>query len=166
MAQVTFKGTPVETVGELPEVGQKAPDFVLTKRDLSDVGLGDFHGRKRVLNIVPSLDTRVCAASAKRFEQEVDKLNDTVVLTVSNDLPFAQDRFCKSEEVEKVITLSQLRNRDFGRDYGIAMKSGPLAGLLARAVVIVDENDTVTYTQLVPEIGQEPDYDDVLTHVS
>mgnify|MGYP006300646381 CR=1 FL=1 len=166
MAQVTFKGTPVETVGELPEVGQKAPDFVLTKRDWGDVGLSDFQGKKRVLNIAPSLDTSVCAATAKRFEQEVEKLRDTVVLTVSNDLPYAQDRFCKNENIQNVITLSQVRNRDFGRDYGIAMKTGPRAGLLARAVVIVDENDTVTYTQLVPEIGQEPDYDDVLKHVS
>lgn len=162
MASVTFKGQPVTTVGELPRKGSKAPDFRLTGRDMSDVSLSDFAGKKKILNIVQSLDTRVCAASAKRFEQEISKLDNCVCLTVSDDLPFAQDRFCKSEGVENVVTLSELRNREFGDAYGIRQKDGPMEGLLARAVVIVDENDTVSYTQLVPEISQEPDYEEVL----
>jgi thiol peroxidase len=166
MAQISFKGTPVHTTGELPSEGDKAPDFVLTKNDLSDVSLSDFTGKTKILNIVPSLDTRVCAASAKRFNEEVKKLDDTVVLTVSADLPFAQKRFCESENIDSVVTLSQLRNREFGRRYGVEQADGPMAGLLGRAVVVVDGTDTVRYTQLVPEIAQEPDYDDVLKAVS
>lgn len=166
MAQITFKGTPVHTTGELPSEGEKAPDFVLTKNDLSDVTLSDFAGKTKILNIVPSLDTRVCAASAKRFNEEVKKLGDAVVLTVSADLPFAQKRFCETEKIDSVVTLSQLRNREFGRRYGIEQADGPMAGLLGRAVVVVDGNNTVRYTQLVPEIAQEPDYDDVLQAVS
>jgi thiol peroxidase len=166
MAQITFKGNPVHTTGELPAEGEKAPDFTLTRGDMSDVGLADFAGQTKILNIVPSLDTSVCAASAKRFNEEVKKLDNTVVLTVSADLPFAQKRFCETETIDSVVTLSQLRNREFGRRYGIEQADGPLAGLLGRAVVVVDANDTVRYTQLVPEIAQEPDYDAVLAAVS
>lgn len=162
MASVAFKGTPVHTVGDLPPKGSKAPDFRLTKADKSDVTLADFAGKKKILNIVPSLDTRTCAASAKRFEQEIGKLDNTICLTISADLPFAQERFCKSEGIENVITLSEMRTRDFGKDYGVRMIDGPLEGLLARSVVVLDEKDTVIYTQLVPEISQEPDYEDVL----
>jgi thiol peroxidase len=166
MAQILYKGTPVHTTGELPAEGSRAPDFVLTKNDFSDVGLGDFAGKIKILNIVPSLDTDTCAASAKRFNEEVKKLDNTVVLTISADLPYAQKRFCEAESIDSVVTLSQLRNREFGRRYGIEQAEGQKAGLLARAVVVIDENDTVRYTQLVPEISQEPDYDAVLEAVS
>jgi len=165
MAQIAFKGNPVHTTGELPRVGQKAPDFRLTTADLTDVSLSDFAGKKKILNIVPSLDTRVCASSARRFDQEIRKLPNTVVLTVSADLPFAQKRFCQSENIEQVKTLSQLRDRKFGKEYGIQLVNGPMAGLLGRAVVVLDEEDIVRYTQLVPEIAQEPDYEDVLKAV-
>jgi thiol peroxidase len=146
-------------------VGSKAPDFVLVKADLSDVTLKDFAGKKKILNIVPSLDTGVCAASAKRFNEEIKKLKDVVVLTISMDLPFAQDRFCKAEQVDSVITLSDMRKKDFGKRYGVEIADGPLAGLFSRAVVVLDENDTVVYTQQVPEIGQEPDYEKALEAV-
>ena len=165
MAKITVGGKPATTSGELPSVGSKAPDFLLTKSDLGDVSLKDFRGMKKVLNIVTSLDTGTCANSAKKFEAEAAKLNDTVVLTVSCDLPFAQSRFCQSEGISKVITLSQLRNRDFGRDYGVEFIDGPLAGLLARSLVVLDENDTVLYTQQVPENGEEPDYEPALEAV-
>ncbi|MFP4430818.1 MAG: thiol peroxidase [Spirochaetota bacterium] len=162
MAQITFKGNPVHTSGTLPQTNSAAPDFVLTTGDLSDVSLKDFAGKRKILNIVPSLDTGVCAASAVRFNEEIDKVDNAVVLTVSEDLPFAQSRFCESNGVDKVVTLSQLRNKDFGKAYGVEMVDGPLAGLLSRAVVVIDENDNVIYTQQVPEITQEPDYDEVL----
>jgi thiol peroxidase len=165
MATITFKGSPIHTVGQLPKVGSKAPDFVLVKADLSDVTLKDFAGKKKILNIVPSLDTGVCAASAKRFNEEIKKLKDVVVLTISMDLPFAQDRFCKAEQVDSVITLSDMRKKDFGKRYGVEIADGPLAGLFSRAVVVLDENDTVIYTQQVPEIGQEPDYEKALEAV-
>ncbi len=162
MAQIAFKGNPVNTSGTLPKTNSTAPDFVLTTGDLSDVSLKDFAGKRKILNIVPSLDTGVCAASAVRFNKEIDKVDNAVVLTVSEDLPFAQSRFCESNGVDKVVTLSQLRNKDFGKTYGVEMVDGPLAGLLSRAVVVIDENDNVIYTQQVPEITQEPDYDEVL----
>jgi thiol peroxidase len=165
MAKITVGGKPATTSGTLPAVGSKAPDFLLTKGDLSDVKLKDFQGKKKILNIVTSLDTGTCAASAKRFEAEVAKLNNTMVLTVSCDLPFAQSRFCQSEGISKVLTLSQLRDRNFGRDYGVEFMDGPLAGLLARSIVVLDENDTVLYTQQVPENGEEPDYEPALKAV-
>jgi thiol peroxidase len=165
MAQVAFKGTPVHTVGELPGKGSKAPDFTLTKGDLSDVSLDHFSGKKKVLNVVPSLDTGTCAASARRFNEEIKKHGDAVVLTVSGDTPFAQKRFCEASNIDSVVTLSQLRNRDFGQNYGVTMTDGPLAGLLARAVVVLDKENTVQYTQLVPEIANEPDYDSALAAV-
>lgn len=166
MAQVSFKGQPVHTVGELPAQGDAAPDFTLTKGDLSDVSLQDFAGKKKILNIVPSLDTGTCAASARRFNEEIKKYDDTVVLTVSGDTPFAQKRFCDSFNIDSVVTVSQLRNRAFGDAYGTTMTDGPLAGLLARAVVVLDENNAVRYTQLVPEIANEPDYESALQAVA
>lgn len=162
MAQITLKGNAVTTSGDLPKAGARAPEFRLTKSDLSDVTLSDFAGKKKVLNITPSLDTSVCAASAKQFNERVRGRGDAVILNVSNDSPFAQKRFCEANDIDSVITLSQMRNRDFGSSYGVEMKSGPLEGLLARAVVVLDEKDTVLYTQLVPEIAQEPDYDRAL----
>jgi thioredoxin-dependent peroxiredoxin len=158
MAIIKFKGNPVHTVGELPKVGSKAPDFKLTKGDLSDVSLGNFAGKVKILNIVPSLDTSTCALSAKRFNEEIKKLGGAIVLNISRDLPFAQARFCKAEGVDAVIPLSELRDRSFGKGYGAEMLDGPLAGLLSRAVVVLDANDKVAYVQQVPEIAQEPDY--------
>lgn len=165
MATITFKGNPVHTVGELPKKGEKAPDFRLTRGDLGDVSLKDFAGKKKILNIVPSLDTPVCAISTKRFNQEIGKLDNVVVLAVSNDLPFAQKRFCDAEKVDKVIPVSELRDRTFGDRYGVRISDGPFAGLLSRAVVVIDENDNVVYTEQVPEIAQEPNYDQALAAV-
>ncbi len=162
MAQVTRKGQPINTIGELPARGSTAPDFRLTKSDLSDVTLADFAGKKKILSITPSLDTSTCAASAKRFDSEAAKLGDTVILHVSRDLPAAQARFCRSEGVSSVITLSELRNREFGRQYGVEIVDGPIAGLLARAVIVLDKDNRVVYTQQVPEISQEPDYETAL----
>jgi thiol peroxidase len=162
MATITLKGNPIHTSGDLPAVGTKAPDFKLTRSDLRDVSLKDFAGKKKVLNIVPSLDTPVCAASTRRFNQEADKLGGAVILTVSNDLPFAQQRFCAAEGISSVVPLSELRSRDFGSNYGIRIIDGPLAGLLGRAVVVIDEQDKVIYTEQVPEIAQEPNYEAVL----
>lgn len=157
MSEITFRGSPIHTTGTLPEVGQQAPTFTLVATDLSEVHLGDFAGRTLVLNIFPSLDTDVCAASVRRFNQEAAGLEDTVVLNVSADLPFAQARFCGAEGIEDALAASSFRST-FGQDYGVAMTDGPLAGILSRAVVIVDPNGTVTYHEQVPEIGQEPDY--------
>ncbi len=165
MATVTLKGNPIHTCGTLPQIGTKAPDFTLVKSDLSDVTLASFKGKKKILNIVPSLDTGVCAASAKRFNDEVKKLSDVVVLTVSEDLPFAQDRFCKAEGIGNVVTLSDMRKKDFGKKYGAEIVDGPLAGVLSRAIVVLDANDKVVYTEQVPEIAQEPDYAKALAAV-
>ncbi|OPZ58934.1 MAG: Thiol peroxidase [Synergistetes bacterium ADurb.Bin520] len=165
MATVKLHGNTIHTSGELPKPGAQAPDFVVVKADLSDVSLASFAGKKKILNIVPSLDTGVCAASAKRFNDEIKKLSDTVVLTISMDLPFAQDRFCKAENITNVITLSDMRKKDFGRKYGVEIVDGPLAGVFARAVVALDAQNKVVYTQLVPEITQEPDYAKALAAV-
>lgn len=162
MATITLKGNPVHTVGDLPRSGSKAPDFVLTRGDLADVSLRNFSGKRKLLNIVPSLDTGVCAASARRFNQEAAALPDVVLLTVSCDLPFAQKRFCDAEGIENLITLSELRSRSFGEAYGVRIADGPLAGLLSRAVIVLDQDDTVVYTEQVPEITQEPDYEKAL----
>ena len=162
MATITLKGNPVHTSGDLPKIGSKAPDFKLTKGDLSDVSLSSFAGKVRILNIVPSLDTSTCALSAKKFNEEIKKLNGAVVLNVSRDLPFAQARFCKAEGVDAVVPLSELRDRTFGAAYGVEMKDGPLAGLLSRSVVVVDASGTVVYAQQVPEIAAEPDYTSAL----
>jgi thiol peroxidase len=142
--------------------GETAPDFVLTRGDLTDVSLKDFEGKKKILNIVPSLDTGICAASARRFNKDADALKNAVVLTISSDLPFAQKRFCEAEGIKSVVTLSELRSRDFGSDYGVRIVDGPFTGLLSRAVVVLDEENRVIYTEQVPEIAQEPNYDKAL----
>lgn len=162
MAEITLKGNPVKTVGELPAVATQAPPFMLAKADLSDAGLGDFAGKTVVLNVFPSIDTEVCAASVRRFNEEASGLTSAVVLCVSVDLPFAHGRFCEAEGLKDVIPLSAFRSPDFGQDYGLTIASGPLRGLLSRAIVIVDRSGKVTYTEQVPEITQEPDYEAAL----
>ena len=163
MAQITFKGTLVETVGSLPAKGSEAPFFCLVKTDLSEAGPADFAGKRLVLNIFPSLDTPVCAASVRRFNQEAASLDNTVVLCISADLPFAHSRFCEVEGLKNVISLSVFRSPEFGRDYGVTLASGPLKGLLSRAIVIIDADGIVRYTEQVAEIVEEPDYSAALT---
>lgn len=158
MATVTFKGTPLNTNGDLPAVGAAAPEFKLVNGQLQDVGLADFAGKKKLMSIVPSLDTSVCALSTRKLNEESKKHSDAVVLVISADLPFAQKRFCDAEGLNNVVPLSMMRSRNFAKDYGVLQVNGPLAGLTARAVVVLDENNRVRYTELVPEIAQEPDY--------
>lgn len=158
MAKITFKGNAAHTAGTLPAAGSAAPDFKLTKSDLSDASLKDYLGKKVVLNIFPSLDTPVCAASVRRFNAEASKLDNTVVLCISRDLPFAQGRFCAAEGLNNVITASEYKDSSFSDAYGVRIQDGPLAGLFSRAVVVVDESGKVKYTEQVPEIAQEPDY--------
>ena len=162
MAKITLKGNPVKTIGKLPKVGKKAPNFSLIKADLSKAKLKDFKGSKVVLNIFPSLDTGTCAASVRRFNEEAGKLENTKVLCISSDLPFAQARFCGAEGLENVITLSDFSKGKFGKAYGLTIENGPLANLHSRAIVILDEKGDVTYTQQVPEIVDEPDYEAAL----
>ncbi len=162
MATITLEGNAIHTNGELPAVGAAAPDFKLTTKDLADVSLADFAGRKKLLNIVPSLDTGVCATSTKKFDEAAKGRDDVVFLTISADLPFAQGRFCEAEQIDSVQTLSMMRDKNFAKDYGVLITDGPLAGITARAVVVLDADDKVLYTELVPEIVQEPDYDKAL----
>lgn len=162
MAQITFKGNPIRTAGELPGIGSVAPDFTVIKTDLSPVSLGEFKGRRVVLNIFPSIDTPVCANSVRRFNAEASSLVNTVVLCVSKDLPFAQKRFCAAEGLENVITASEFRDSSFSSAYRVSIAEGPLQGLFSRAIVVVDEKGKVSYTEQVPEIGQEPDYEKAL----
>lgn len=162
MATITLKGGTIHSVGELPKTGTTAPDFKLTKADLSEVSLADFKGKVRILNIVPSLDTGTCAASARAFNKKIKELGGAVVLTISRDLPFAQKRFCEAEGIDAVVTLSEMRDRTFGKAYGAELIDGPLAGLLSRAVVVVDPAGKVVYTEQVPEIAQEPNYEKAL----
>ncbi len=162
MAQITLKGNPINTIGNLPEAGTVAPEFTLVKNDLSETKLSDYKGKKVILNIFPSLDTATCAASVRRFNQEASSLENTVVLCVSKDLPFAQARFCGAEGLEDVHTVSDFRTGQFGKDYGVEIIDGPLAALESRAVVIVDEEGKVIYGEQVPEIVDEPDYDKAL----
>jgi thiol peroxidase len=161
MANITLGGNPIHTSGNLPAVGAKAPDFKLTAGDLKDLGLADFKGKKKVLNIVPSLDTPVCATSTRRFNAEASKLPNVAVLVISADLPFAAKRFCTTEGLANVTPLSTFRST-FARDYGIALVDGALAGVTGRAVMVLDENDKVVYEELVPEIKQEPNYEKAL----
>ncbi|MBK6346119.1 MAG: thiol peroxidase [Bacteroidales bacterium] len=162
MASITLKGNPINTSGYLPATGAKAPDFKLVKSDLSILSLGDLSGKKVVLNIFPSLDTGVCAASVRQFNAAAEKLDNTVVVCVSKDLPFAHSRFCVAEGLQNVVSASDFRSGSFGKDYGAEITDGPLAGLLSRAVVVLDENGLVKYTEQVPEIVQEPDYEAAL----
>lgn len=161
MATITFQGNPLHTSGELPEAGTKAPDFILVNNKLADVTLKTYAGKKKVLNIVPSLDTPTCAASTRKFNEKAAHLYNTVVLVISADLPFAQCRFCEVEDLKHVIPLSTFRS-DFADDYGVKLVDTFLAGLTARAVIIIDEHDNIVYTQLVSELANEPDYESVL----
>lgn len=158
MATITLKGSEIHTAGELPRVGSKAPDFTLTDRDLNDVSLSHWMGRKKLLSIFPSIDTPVCAASTRKFNDYAGEHEDTVMLMISADLPFAQKRYCGEKGLDNVVTLSTMRSPDFGRNYGVEITDGPMAGVTARAIVVLDENDTVVHSELVPEIGEEPDY--------
>ncbi len=162
MAKITLKGNPIHTIGELPKTEKKIKDFTLVKSDLSQVTLKDFTGHKLVLNIFPSLDTGVCAASVRRFNKVAGELQNTKVLCISRDLPFAQSRFCGAEGLTNVITLSDFNTGDFGKNYGLEIADGPLKGLHSRAVIIVNEDGEVVYTEQVPEIAQEPDYEKAL----
>lgn len=164
MAQITLKGNPINTVGELPAVGSTAPAFTLTGTDLGTVGSDQFSGKPLLLNIFPSVDTPVCAASVRKFNESA-AASGVAVLNVSNDLPFAQKRFCGAEGIENVTTGSGFRD-SFGADYGITIADGPMAGLLGRAIVVINADGTVAYTELVPEIAQEPDYDAALAALS
>lgn len=165
MSTVTFKGTPIQLAGTFPTVGKQAPDFKLAAGDLSDKQLADFKGKTKILNIVPSLDTPVCAISARKFNEAVSTRNNVVLLNISADLPFAQGRFCESNALRNIVPLSTFRAPTFGTDYGVQLAEGPLAGLTARAVVVLDASNNVTYTELVPEIAQEPNYDAALKMV-
>jgi thioredoxin-dependent peroxiredoxin len=158
MAKTAFQGAPVTTIGNLPAVGSKAPDFRLVKGDLSEITLFSLKGKKVVLNIFPSIDTGVCAASVRRFNQEAAGRKDAVVVCISRDLPFAAARFCGAEGITNVVTASEYRDQDFSKAYGVLITDSPLVGLHARSVVVVDGNGNVKYTELVPEITQEPNY--------
>jgi thiol peroxidase len=165
MAQTALQGNPVNLAGDLPAVGSPAPDFKLVDKDLADKSLADFAGKTKLLNIVPSLDTPVCATSTKRFNEAMAGKDNAVVLVISADLPFAMGRFCGAEGIENVVALSMMRSRNFAKDYGVLIEDGPLAGITARAVVVIDADDRVLYTQLVPDITQEPDYDTALAQL-
>lgn len=162
MAVFNLKGNPFNTTGDLPATGSGAAEFSLTKTDLSEITLSELKGKRVVLNVFPSIDTDVCANSVRRFNAEASKLQNTVVLCISMDLPFAHARFCGAEGLEDVVSVSDFRTGDFGRKYGMRIADGPLAGLLARSVVVVDGEGKVIYTELVPETTQEPDYDSAI----
>lgn len=162
MSKVNLDGNPLDVSGQFPQPGDTAPDFTLTTSDLKDVGLDQFAGKRKILNIIPSIDTGVCAASTRKFNEKAGNLDNTEVLVISADLPFAAARFCGAEGLKGVQTLSSFRNYSFQQDYGVALQTGPLAGLCARAVVVLDENNKVLHSQLVDEIKNEPDYDAAL----
>jgi len=166
MASITLQGNPITTNGELPAVGSDAPDFKLVDGELNDRSLADYAGKKKLLNIVPSLDTPVCATSTKKFNEYASANDDTVTLVIAADLPFAMTRFCGAEDTENVIGLSLMRSKAFAKDYGVLIQDGPLAGITARAVVVLDADNKVLYTELVPEIAQEPDYDAAIAALS
>ena len=163
---VTFADNNVRIEGSFPHVGTKAPAFSLVDKDLNDISLDNFTGKKKVLNIVPSLDTPVCAISTRKFNEKASSLSNTAVLIISADLPFAMSRFCTTEGLDKVVTLSTMRGADFKKDYGVALSDGPLAGLTARAVIVLDESDNVIHAELVSEIKDEPNYDAALATLS
>lgn len=165
MATVTLEGSTLEVLGHFPLPGESVHSFMLVDKKLNDVSLSQFEGKRKILSIVPSIDTPVCATSTRQFNQAASKLDNVVVLVISADLPFAQARFCGAEGLNNVIMLSTLRGRDFSKDYGVLIKTYPLAGLCARAVIVLDEHDRVIYSQLVPEVTDEPDYDAALAAV-
>ena len=162
MATITLRGNEIHTTGMLPAVGSQAPDFELVDGKLANKKLRDFAGKKKLLNIVPSLDTPVCALSTKKFNEQAKSRADTVMLMISADLPFAQGRFCAAEGATNVVPLSMMRSRKFAKDYGVLIEDGPLAGITARAIVVLDQNDKVVHSELVPEIAQEPNYEAAL----
>lgn len=162
MATVTLAGNPIDIGGQFPKVGSTAPAFTLVGTDLADVALASFAGKRKVLNIVPSLDTPVCQTSTRKFNERAGETPNTVVLVIAADLPFAMKRFCETEGLKNVLSLSLMRGREFARNYGVDIVSGPLAGVTARAVIVLDERDKVIHAELVPEIKQEPDYDAAL----
>lgn len=162
MATITFQGSNVETIGKLPDINAPAPGFTLTKTDLTDITLGDLAGKKLILNIFPSIDTPVCAASVRRFNEEGSRIDNTLVLCISADLPFAHNRFCEVEGIKNVIPLSVFRSPDFGKNYGVQITTGPLTGLMSRAIVVIDEKGSVLYAEQVPDIAAEPDYSSAL----
>lgn len=162
MATLTFNGSPIHTTGELPVIGRPCPPFTLTRADLSEISLVDLEGQRVILNIFPSLDTTICAKGVRTFDARASEVPNMAVLCVSQDLPFAQARFCKAEEITDVVPASTFRHPEFGADFGVMMVDGPLRGLLARALVVLDENGTVVHTELVPELACEADYDGAL----
>lgn len=162
MAQILLKGSPIQTSGDLPPLGSKAPDFVLVNQHLANQSLRDYQGKRKLLSIVPSLDTPLCSLSAKKFNERASEVPGAVIFVISADLPFAQKRACSTEGITQLISLSMMRSQDFAKDYGVLLTSGPLAGITARAIIVLDESDKVVYTELVPEITQEPDYEKAL----
>jgi thiol peroxidase len=165
MTAITLKGTTINTSGTLPKAGTKAPELTLTKNDLTDFTLKDCQGKRTILNIFPSVDTGTCASSVRHFNEAATKLDNTLVLCISADLPFAQKRFCGAENINNVITLSSFRHPEFGKTYGLTITDGPLSGLLSRCVMVLDEQGKVLYTEQVQEITEEPDYDAALKAV-
>ncbi|VDH02552.1 thiol peroxidase [Bergeyella zoohelcum] len=164
MANITLKGNAISTKGELPTIGSELKDFTLVNDKLEDKNLNDYKGKKLIFNIFPSIDTGVCAASARKFNQEASSVENTVILNVSKDLPFALGRFCAAEGLDRVETLSDFRG-SFGDDFGVTIENGPLAGLMSRAIIVTDEEGKIIYTEQVPEITQEPDYEKALNAV-
>ena len=166
MTEITLQGNKIHTNGETPKVGQEAPDFLLVDSELNNVTLSAYKDKYIVLNIIPSLDTPVCQKSTKIFNERVAAMNNVVVLAVSADLPFAMKRFCTSENINSVIPLSMMRSRNFAKDYGVLLVDGPLSGITARAVVVINKNNEIIYSELVNEIANEPNYDDALDCIS
>ena len=162
MAKITLQGNEIHTNGNLPEIGSAAPDFVLVNKDLENVSLSSFPAKKKILSIVPSLDTPVCAISTKKFDDYAKDHDDVVILVIAADLPFAMSRFCEAENLDHITPLSVMRSQDFSSDYGVLIEDGPLAGITARAVVVLDQDNSVVYTELVDEIAHEPDYEAAL----
>jgi thiol peroxidase len=159
MAKITLQGNEIHTSGNLPEIGSTAPDFVLVNKDLENVTLSTFPGKKKIISIVPSLDTPVCATSTKKFNDFAKEHEDIMILVVAADLPFAMSRFCGAEEVNNVVPLSIMRTKEFSSDYGVLIEDGPLAGITARAIIVLDQDNSVVHTELVGEIADEPDYE-------
>lgn len=162
MATITLRGDEIHTVGDLPKVGSRAPEFTLTDSGLTDVASNNWHGKRKLLNIFPSIDTPVCAISTRKFNEFASENDSVTMLMISADLPFAHKRFCTDENLDNVVTLSTMRSPDFAKDYGVLIEDGPMAGLTARAVLVVDENDVVVHAELVSEIASEPDYESAL----
>jgi len=166
MAKITLQGNTVNTNADILKIGINAPEFTLVDSDLKNISLSTFNEKYKILNIVPSLDTPVCAKSTKIFNEKASSLSETVVLTISADLPFAMKRFCSSEKLNNVIPLSMMRSRNFAKDYGVLLVDGPLEGITARAVIVIDKNDKIIHSQLVQEITEEPNYDDAINCIT